>query len=41
MYPCTGRFGCVGDDHLELEEMVEDKAAVGRKALGVGLRRCR
>ena len=26
-------LGCVVDDHLELKEMVEDKAAVGRKHL--------
>ena len=26
-------LGCVVDEHLELKEMVEEKAAVGRRAL--------
>ena len=34
-------LGCVVDEHLELKEMVEEKAAAGRKALGAWLNRCK
>ena len=31
----TGRyFGCVVDEHMELKIMVEERAVVGKKALG-------
>ena len=33
-------LGCVMDEHLELKEMVEEKAAVGRKTLGAWLHCC-
>ena len=34
-------LGCVIDEHLELKEMVEEKAAAGRRALSVWLYRCK
>ena len=36
-------LGCVVDKHLELEEMVEGKAAAGRRALAIGawMHRCK
>ena len=33
-------LGCVVDEHLELKEMVEKKAAAGRRALGAWMNRC-
>ena len=37
-YKC---LGCVVDEHLELKEIVEEKAAAGRKALGAWMHRCK
>ena len=34
-------LGCVVDEHLEFREMVEEKAAAGRRALGAWLNKCR
>ena len=34
-------LGCVIDEHLELKEMVEEKAAAGRRALSAWLNRCK
>ena len=34
-------LGCVADEHLELKEMVEEKAAAGRRALSAWLYRCK
>ena len=34
-------LGCVIDEHLELNDMVEEKAMAGKKALGVWFSRCR
>ena len=34
-------LGCVVDEHLELKEMVEEKAAAGRRALSAWLNRCK
>ena len=34
-------LGCVIDEHLELNDMVEEKAVVGKKALGAWFSRCR
>ncbi len=34
-------LGCVVDGHLELKEMVEEKAAAGRRALSAWLNWCR
>ena len=34
-------LGCVVDEHMDLKEMVEDKAEAGRRALGACLLRCR
>ena len=34
-------LGCVADEHLELKEMVEEKAAEGRRALSPWLYRCK
>ena len=34
-------LGCVIDEHLQLKEMVEEKAAAGRRALGVWMNRCK
>ena len=34
-------LGCVVDEHLELKEMVEEKAAAGRRALGAWMNRCK
>ena len=33
--------GCIVDEHLELKEMVEEKAAAGRRALGAWMHRCK
>ena len=33
-------LGCVVEKHMDLKEMVEDKAEAGRRALGVCLLRC-
>ena len=34
-------LGCIVDEHLELKEMVEKKAAAGRRALGAWMNRCK
>ena len=34
-------LGCVVDEHLELKEMVEEKAGAGRRALGAWMHRCK
>ena len=34
-------LGCVIDEHLELNDMVEEKAMAGKKALGAWFSRCR
>lgn len=34
-------LGCVIDEHLTLKDMVEDRAAAGKRALGSWLGRCR
>ena len=34
-------LGCVIDEHLELNDVVEEKATAGKKALGAWLSRCR
>ena len=34
-------LGCVIDEHLELKEMVEEKAAAGRRTLSAWLNRCK
>ena len=34
-------LGCVIDEHLELKEMVKEKAAAGRRALSAWLNRCK
>ena len=34
-------LGCVVDEHLELKEMVEEKAAAGRRALSAWSNRCK
>ena len=34
-------LGCIVDEHLELKEMVEEKAAAGRRALGAWMNRCK
>ena len=34
-------LGCGVDEHLELKEMVEEKAAAGRRALSTWLNRCK
>ena len=33
-------LGCFVDEHLEFKEMVEEKVAAGRRALGPWLSRC-
>ena len=33
--------GCTVNEHLELKEMVEEKAAAGRRALGAWMHRCK
>ena len=33
--------GCVIDEHLELNDMVEERAVAGKKALGAWFSRCR
>ena len=43
MMPMVTKYrylGCVVDEHLELKEMVEEKAAAGKRALGAWLNRC-
>ena len=34
-------LGCIVDEHLELKEMVEEKVAAGRTALGAWMHRCK
>ena len=34
-------LGCAVDEHLELKEMVEEKAVAGRRALSAWLNRCK
>ena len=34
-------LGCLVDEHLESNEMVEEKAAAGRRALSAWLNRCK
>ena len=34
-------LGCNVDEHLELKEMVEEKAAAGKRALGAWMNRCK
>ena len=34
-------LGCVIDEHLDLKEMIEDRAEAGRRALGACFSRCR
>ena len=34
-------MGCVVDEHLDLEEMVQDKVVAGKKTLGAWFQRCR
>ena len=36
-----GYLGCVVDEHLELKSMVEERAWVGKRALGAWFHRCR
>ena len=39
---CSYKYlGCLVDEHLELNEMVEEKAAAGRRALSAWLNRCK
>ena len=33
-------LGCVVDEHLELKNMVEERAVPGKKALGAWFHRC-
>ena len=37
-YKC---LGCIVDEHLGIKEMVEEKAAAGRRALGAWMNKCK
>ena len=40
MVSCYKYLGCIIDEHLDLKEMVVDRAEAGRRALGACFQRC-